>query len=42
MYGRKLEEFLFHRNARVVTFADNSYVLLEGDTKEEVIALAED
>jgi hypothetical protein len=42
MYGRKLEEFLFYRDARVVTFADDSYVIIEADDREELKRNAEE
>jgi hypothetical protein len=31
MYGRLLEEFILDRDARIVTFADDSYVIIEAE-----------
>lgn len=37
MYGRELEEYLLHRDARVITYAeDDSYVILESDNIDDL------
>ncbi len=38
---RGLQEYLWNRDARVVTYADDSYVILEADTMQELIAKSE-
>lgn len=41
MYGKELEEYLLHRDARVITYADDSYVILESDSIEDLIQKTE-
>ena len=41
IYLRGLEEYLWSRDARVVTYADDSYVILEADTMHELVAKSE-
>lgn len=36
IYVRNLEEYLLHRDARVITYADDSYVILESDNLDEL------
>lgn len=36
MYISELEEYLLHRDARVITYADDSYVILESDSVDDL------
>ena len=41
-YVRGLEEVLFHSDARIITFADDSYVILESDNIEDLKTKSEE
>ncbi len=41
IYCQNLEQYLCDRDARVITYADNSYVILESDSVDELIISTE-
>ena len=41
MYVRGLQEYLWNRDGRVVTYADDSYIILEADTIQQLTEKSE-